>query len=106
MIDVLYNYLITFLFVPISVPVPLFCSPCVCYYYFLRLFVESVGLYSCLRLVHCYSILFVSFRIYEAVHERQGKNSKELTVEKGDILQVYMMLVLCNGIKVCLGNKI
>ncbi|KAL4224990.1 Phosphotyrosine-binding domain [Mactra antiquata] len=26
--------------------------------------------------------------IYEAVHERQGKNAKELTVEKGDIVQV------------------
>ncbi|XP_045175289.2 epidermal growth factor receptor kinase substrate 8-like isoform X6 [Mercenaria mercenaria] len=26
--------------------------------------------------------------IYEAVHERTGKNAKELTVEKGDILQV------------------
>ena len=28
------------------------------------------------------------YRIYEAVHERQGKNAKELTVEKGDIVQV------------------
>ena len=27
-------------------------------------------------------------RIYEVVHERQGKNSKELTVQKGEILEV------------------
>lgn len=28
------------------------------------------------------------FRIYEAVHERTGRNQKEITVEKGDILEV------------------
>lgn len=32
------------------------------------------------------------YRIYEALHERQGKNPKELNVEKGDILQVMKVL--------------
>jgi hypothetical protein len=27
-------------------------------------------------------------RIFEAVHERNGRNQKEITVEKGDILEV------------------
>ena len=37
---------------------------------------------------HVRSSMCLIDRIYEAVHERQGKNVKELTVEKGDILQV------------------
>ena len=38
--------------------------------------------------------LLVCFRIYEAVHERQGKNAKELTVEKGDVLQVHSWVTI------------
>ena len=39
-----------------------------------------VWLWYICTVLHC--------RIYEAVHERQKKNPKELTVEKGDIVQV------------------
>ncbi|GFR76126.1 epidermal growth factor receptor kinase substrate 8 [Elysia marginata] len=47
--------------------------------------------------VRAFPLVFISFcshasglylRIYEAAHERTGKNEKELTVQKGDILQV------------------
>lgn len=31
---------------------------------------------------------WIVFRVYEVLHDRQGKNQKELTVNKGDYLQV------------------
>lgn len=35
-----------------------------------------------------FKCITVFFRVMEAVHDRQGRNAKEITVQKGELLQV------------------
>lgn len=37
---------------------------------------------------HWFIYVTVCFRVMEAVHDRQGRNAKEITVQKGELLQV------------------